>query len=125
MLAKLLDWLKAIQLLIAIFVFVVYGWHQQQVDADLRSKDMDYRKAEIEVLTQAVLSLKKSDSYLVGNEILKIVFSPDQKCFTADQYVLVEFMADIYAKVSDVPSPKEKFLQLARHRPGCPRIGAR
>jgi hypothetical protein len=118
-LEKLWRALAGVQLLLAIVVFLVYGWHEKRISADVQKQDIDLRKAEIETLRVAFNTLRKSDSYLIGGEILKIVFSPDRECLTEDQYLVIDFLTDLYNRNTEAPAPREMFLEVMKRRPGC------
>ncbi len=116
---RLWQFLNAVQLLIAICVFLWYGWEQKKIDADTQRTDIELRKAEFDTLAVAIGALKKSDSYLIGSEVLKIIFSPDRECLTEDQYMVIDFLAELYNKTADLPVPRETFLAVMKKRPAC------
>jgi len=122
----ILSFLNITQLLIAIVVFLWYGWEEKKINARLQEKDVELRmseaelkKTESETLQAAVKAMKSSDSYLIGGEILKVIFSRDQPCLTEDQYMVVDFLAELYNKTAETPAPREMFLDVMRKRPNC------
>lgn len=125
--------LAGIQLLLAIIVFVWYGWEEKRLNSDVQQKDIALRQREaelrvvemdtlrktMETMSVAIGAIKKTDSYLIGGEILKIIFAPDRECLTEDQYMVIDFLAELYNKTAETPAPREMFLNVMRQRPAC------
>jgi hypothetical protein len=80
------------------------------------------RAKQSESLMAFMSTLKKGEGYAVGLEILKIVFSPQQKCFTEDQYFILKILADTFNAASDHKADPLVFMELIKKRAGCKEV---
>lgn len=144
MLDKTWQILRALELALVIAAFLWFGWSTMKINADqqlevlkgvrqdvearakqsadltqLLRREIELRAAQSDALTQIIGTLRKGEGFAVGAEILKIVFSPQQKCFSEDQYFMIEFLAEVFNAASEIKADKDAFINLTRKRSGC------